>query len=105
MCATYAGCGYGTNAFGVLRRCAQEIDTVGDTPVEEIMTRNVIVGQVTDTVDYVMSVMTENRIRHLPIVSDAGLVGMVSIGDVVQSQLRETKHERRHMKRYIQGTY
>jgi signal-transduction protein with cAMP-binding, CBS, and nucleotidyltransferase domain len=50
--------------------------------------------------------MTRNRIRHLPIVDEAqGILGMVSIGDVVESQLRETAYENRHLRQYIEGSY
>ncbi len=47
--------------------------------------------------------MTERRIRHLPIIHDGELRGMVSIGDLVKSCLRQTEEENRHLKRYIQG--
>jgi CBS domain-containing protein len=57
-----------------------------------------------DDLDYVMNIMTQNRIRHLPIVDeDGGLVGMVSIGDVVNAVRRSVEAENRHLKEYIQG--
>jgi CBS domain-containing protein len=73
------------------------------TRVSEAMTSNVIVGVPTDDLDYVMSIMTQNRIRHLPIVDDGELAGMVSIGDVVNAVRREVEAENRHLKDYIQG--
>ena len=78
----------------------------GSTLVQEIMTADLIVGEPDDTVDYVMGIMTRNRIRHLPIVgSRERILGMVSIGDVVESQLRETRYENRHLREYISGSY
>jgi CBS domain-containing protein len=69
------------------------------------MSRNLIVGESDDSIDYVMGIMTQNRIRHLPIVGRQGLRGMVSIGDVVKIQLHEKEYENRHLREYIQGSY
>jgi CBS domain-containing protein len=76
------------------------------TRVADVMTRDLIVGEVGDSVDYVMGIMTRNRIRHLPIIDEVqSILGMVSIGDVVESQLHETKYENRHLRQYITGSY
>ena len=70
----------------ILRCCADGIGKSASIPVSEIMTRN--------------------RIRHLPIMGPGErVVGMVSIGDVVESQLRETIYENRHLRQYISGSY
>lgn len=90
----------------ILKCCANGMQGSAGTPVSEIMTRDLIVGEAADSVDYVMGIMTRNRIRHLPIFDEGqGILGMVSIGDVVESQLHETKYENRHLKQYISGTY
>lgn len=89
----------------ILRLASRGADRLAVTRIEEVMTSDLIVGQIDDTVDYCMGIMTQNRIRHLPIVGSAGLAGMVSIGDVVKVQLEETAYENRHLKRYIEGTY
>ena len=90
----------------ILRCCADEMGKSGSTPVSEVMTRDLIVGEASDTIDYVMGIMTRNRIRHLPIMGPGDrVVGMVSIGDVVESQLRETIYENRHLRQYISGSY
>ena len=58
-----------------------------NTPVDQVMTKNLILGVQQDDVKAVANVMTENRIRHLPIIDDAGLlIGIVSIGDVVKAE-------------------
>lgn len=90
----------------ILKCCANGMKDSAHTCVSEIMTRDLIVGEAADTVDYVMGIMTRNRIRHLPIVDEGqSILGMVSIGDVVESQLHETAYENRHLRQYIQGTY
>ena len=71
--------------------------------VTDIMTSDVIVGVPDDRVDYVMSVMTKQRIRHLPILEDGKLVGMISIGDVVNAHVQETEAEVRMLKDYVSG--
>jgi len=90
----------------ILKCCANGMGATARTPVADVMTRDLIVGEAGDSVDYVMGIMTRNRIRHLPIFDKGqGILGMVSIGDVVESQLHETKYENRHLKQYISGTY
>ena len=90
----------------VLRCCAAGLGDSAGKRVSEIMTSDLIVGEAGDSVDYVMGIMTKNRIRHLPIVdADQRILGMVSIGDVVESQLHETKYENRHLRKYISGSY
>lgn len=71
--------------------------------VKDIMTKSLVICLPDDTVDYVMGVMTHNRVRHLPVVADGKLVGIVSIGDVVYASLGETSYENRLLKDYIHG--
>lgn len=89
----------------ILRCCADRPDRLAEIRVGDVMTRDLIVGEPADELDYVMGIMTRNRIRHLPILDERRLVGMVSIGDVVNVQLRETRYENRHLKGYIAGSY
>ncbi len=67
------------------------------------MTTELVIGVPDDRLDYVMGVMTQNRIRHLPIMDSGSLVGIVSIGDVVRAHLQETQYENRMLKDYIHG--
>jgi CBS domain-containing protein len=67
------------------------------------MTRDVIVGLPEDEIHEAMGVMTKNRIRHLPIVRDGKLEGIVSIGDLVNACWLEAADENQHLKDYIQG--
>lgn len=69
--------------------------------VEERMTCSVVVGKPDDTVDSVMALMTERRFRHLPVVEDGRLLGLVSIGDVVKAKLDEAAKEAETLREYI----
>ncbi len=87
----------------VLRLGARGPELLSTTPIHETMTRDVIVGLPDDEVHMAMGVMTQNRIRHLPIVMDGQLVGIVSIGDLVNAAWLEAAEENQHLKDYIQG--
>jgi CBS domain-containing protein len=87
----------------VLRLGARGPELLATTPIHQTMTRDVIVGLPDDEVHMAMGVMTQNRIRHLPIVTDGQLVGIVSIGDLVNAAWLEAADENQHLKDYIQG--
>lgn len=87
----------------VLNLVAGDPARLSTTLVSDAMTTNVIVGVPEDDLDYVMNIMTENRIRHLPVVDDGELAGLVSIGDIVNAVRRSVESENRHLKDYIQG--
>jgi CBS domain-containing protein len=70
----------------------------------EICTPDVAVTHPGDSIENLMEVMTERRLRHLPVVVDGRLSGMVSIGDVVKLRLSELDEERSALARYITGT-
>ena len=89
----------------ILRLAAKDPQAMGDLRVEEVMTKNVMVGLLDDTVEYVMEIMTRNRIRHLPIVDDGWMQGILSIGDVVSAVRTKVEVENRYMRDYIQGKY
>jgi CBS domain-containing protein len=72
-------------------------------PVDEIMTRNVVTCEPGDTVGELMSEMTNRRIRHLPVVADGRLRGIVSIGDVVKNRLDEVEFEASSLRSFIAG--
>jgi CBS domain-containing protein len=68
---------------------------------DTIMTRNVMVCSSHDTVQDVMHLMTKRRIRHLPVVDNGRLIGMISIGDVVKRRIAETEMEAEALRQYI----
>jgi CBS domain-containing protein len=75
-----------------------------DSSVGSVMSTDVITCSIGDGVDRLMLLMTERRIRHLPVVDERGhLTGIVSIGDVVKARLTELEHENHAMAEYISG--
>jgi len=92
-------------ARDVLNATIKNHKEIAEIPVEQIMTTNLIVGTEEDRVDYILAVMTENRIRHIPIMDGKELKGLVSIGDVVKSQLKEKDVENKYLKDYIADKY
>jgi CBS domain-containing protein len=76
-----------------------------DKSVNEYMTRDIMIGFPDDDVEYIMALMTENRFRHVPIMAEGKLAGLISIGDIVKSLLKDIKAENRHLSDYIGGKY
>nr|WP_307814317.1 CBS domain-containing protein [Glycomyces sp. YM15] len=75
-----------------------------DAPVERIMTADVHTRVLNDSIEDLMVLMTEQRIRHVPVVSDSGaLVGIVSIGDVVKGRIGQLEFEKEQLEGYISG--
>jgi CBS domain-containing protein len=70
-------------------------------PVSACMTRDVVFAEPSETVDQLMSRMTDRRIRHLPVCREGRLVGIVSIGDLVKRKIDETVAETETLKAYI----
>ena len=73
------------------------------TQVAEIMTHDVVTTSSDQTVDKCMALMTEMRIRHLPVVEDGRVIAMISIGDLVQAIIVDQKEEIEHLEHYISG--
>lgn len=72
-----------------------------ETPVSEIMTAKVFTSKPEATIDELLDLMTERRIRHMPITENDRLVGLLSIGDVVKHRIREAVGEAEALKSYI----
>ena len=72
-----------------------------DTPVKDIMTQDVIWVRPEQTVEECMAVMTEKRVRHLPVIEEGKVVGVISIGDLVKSIITEQKFIIEQLERYI----
>ncbi|MET0879616.1 MAG: CBS domain-containing protein [Tardiphaga sp.] len=72
-----------------------------DEKVEAVMTRKVISCKPSDTVGAIMEKMTSGKFRHLPVMENDRLVGLISIGDVVKSRVAEFEHEQEALRDYI----
>ncbi len=88
-----------------LGKIALKFRSSRETLVEEAMTSDVIVGNTDDSVERCMRLMTKHKCRHLPIVGNDGLAGMVSLGDLVRHMLSEKQQEVDQLSSYIQGSY
>jgi CBS domain-containing protein len=86
-----------------LRRIAVEGRTSKGTPVAMIMTRNPVTVSPGTTLQRCMQIMTERRIRHLPVMSGGRIAGVLSIGDIVKNMLSEQASHIEQMTEYIQG--
>ncbi|MRR38256.1 CBS domain-containing protein [bacterium] len=75
-----------------------------DTRVRDVMTREMISVKPETTTQQCMEIMTEHRVRHLPVVSKARIIGIVSIGDVVKAVMDEADKTISSLQDYIQGT-
>ena len=89
----------------ILRACAAGRAPLERTTVAEVMTRDIVVGRFSDDVEVAKRVMTDKRFRHMPIMQKGKLVGIVSIGDVVRSQLMTIEAEATYLRDYIRGEY
>jgi CBS domain-containing protein len=85
----------------IVRGLAERGAGVLDRPVGDLMTRDVVVTTSSHTIDRVMGLMTERRIRHLPVVDNGALVGVISIGDVVKHRIAEIEREAEALRTYI----
>jgi CBS domain-containing protein len=74
-------------------------------PVSSIMTSAVRTCREDDNVERLMEIMTEHRIRHLPVSEGGKLVGLISIGDIVKVRVRQLEHEADQLERYISNTW
>jgi len=70
-------------------------------PTKRLMSKDLITCQIEATISEVMHKMTENRIRHLPILKDEKLIGIISIGDVLKNRLQELENEGAMLRQYI----
>ena len=71
--------------------------------VKDAMTTDVVIGVPDDDLNYAMGIMTKNRIRHLPILDGGNMVGIISIGDLVNAHFEEKVLENRTLREYIHG--
>lgn len=87
----------------ILRACDCENAAWGDKRVQEVMSKDLVVGSPLDTIDDTMGLMTNHRIRHLPVMDGDELKGMISIGDVVKAHHHLAVVENHYLKSYIQS--
>ncbi|MFC2032735.1 CBS domain-containing protein [Chloroflexota bacterium] len=89
----------------LLKECSQRSRAIGTTKIRDVMTKDIAIGIPEDDLDYVISIMTQKGIRHLPIMVGPKLEGMISIRDIVETQLEESDAQIRYLRDYISGGY
>jgi CBS domain-containing protein len=87
----------------IVHALARHGDALLALTVAEVMTRSVVTCDPTESVAELMAEMTNRRIRHLPVVQNGRLCGIVSIGDVVKNRLDEIEYEARSLRSFIAG--
>ena len=87
----------------ILRVTAAKIGSLDSLRVTDFMTKHLVTGTLETDVNQAMDLMTNNRIRHLPILQGERLVGIVSIGDMVKAHRHELTVENHHLMSYIQS--
>lgn len=114
LCAAHVGAllvMHGTKPIGILSerdlltRVLLERRDPTATHVRDVMTRDVIAVNVETSTEEVMRIMTERRCRHLPVIDDDEIVGLVSIGDVVRWMSRTQEYQIRSLEDYVTGKY
>ena len=85
----------------IVRRLSEHRPSLLDEPVSSIMSTKVRTCAPGDTIESIQATMTEERIRHLPVVRDGALCGIVSIGDVVKHRMVELERDRLELMEYI----
>lgn len=88
----------------LVRSLAQRGATALELTVEDVMSAEVTTCRPDTTIDQLMALMTERRIRHIPVLDDGGLVGLVSIGDVVKTRLDELEVQAEALADYVTGS-
>ncbi|KAA1373683.1 CBS domain-containing protein [Aeromicrobium fastidiosum] len=98
----------GTSMLGIVSerdivRKLRDVDDARSRPVSDIMTTDVRVCSPDDSFGALMAVMTEHRVRHVPVLDDGRLVGVLSIGDAVKHRMEQLEFERDQLSSYVAG--
>ena len=85
----------------IVRVLSERGAAVLDEPISNVMTRKVVSCRQSDTVSAIMEMMTLGKFRHLPVVEDGKVVGLISIGDIVKRRVQEYEAEQQALRDYI----
>lgn len=88
----------------ILRACATHRCPLNALTVADAMTTDVVTGSPCDSIEDTMGIMTVRRIRHLPVIDDGALVGLISIGDIVKTQHDRLTMENHYLKSYLHSS-
>lgn len=85
----------------IIRAVAEQGAAALQQPVSKVMTKNVMTCNQASTIEQMMAIMTQGRFRHVPVVEDGTLLGIISIGDVVKHHIAEVEMEVTAMRDYL----
>lgn len=85
----------------IVRVLAERGAAVLDEPVSAVMTKKVVVCRPADTVSAIMEIMTIGKFRHMPVVEENKVVGLISIGDIVKRRVQDYENEQEALREYI----
>lgn len=91
--------------YDVIKAIRHHPEYISTITVSEVMSRDIIIATLDDNIDQLMAIMTENRIRHLPVIDRGELTGLISIGDLVKAKSSARDVEIRHLTDYVGGKY
>lgn len=87
----------------VVRKCFTSSGAFSKIKIQDVMSKQVVIGEPEDDLDYAISAMKQQRIRHLPIVDNLKVIGMISMRDLLGLQLEESNKQVRLLSDYIAG--
>ncbi len=89
----------------IVKNAANEQRNIKEVLIKDAMSANLLVVKPADDLDYVMAIMIQNNIRHLPVVEESGLLGLLSMRDVVRVLVKNLKAENHYLKDFIGGKF
>ena len=89
----------------IVKNAAKDAESCKQVLLKDAMSSNLLIVRPGDDLDYVMAVMIQNNIRHLPVVEESGLIGMLSMRDVVRVLVKNLKAENVYLKDLITGKF
>ncbi len=89
----------------IVKNAANEAKQCRDVKIKDVMSTNLLVVKPGDDLDYVMAIMIQNNIRHTPVIEESGLVGLLSMRDVVRVLVKNLKAENHYLKDMIGGKF
>ena len=89
----------------IVKNAATEGRAMKDVLIKDVMSANLLVVKPGDDLDYVMAIMIQNNIRHLPVIEENGLMGLLSMRDVVRVLVKNLKAENHYLKDFIGGKF
>jgi len=89
----------------IVRKCVAHSKDCGKTKVRDVMSKEVVIGDVGDDLSYAINVMKEHRIRHLPVVENEKIIGVISMRDLLGMQLEACTAQTRLLSDFIAGSF